>query len=229
MVTISEFSRQEIARWFRLPEERISVIPLGVDETWFEIQGAEILDRVRSTYSLPDHFFLFIGTLQPRKNLDCALAAHQLLPREQRMQFPLVVVGRAGWECGQLIERLQADGAAVRWLRYVPQDDLPAILRLATALVFPSLYEGFGLPVLEAFAAGTPVIASNTTSVPEVAGDAAMLLDPQDPSAWRDAMQALAGDDRLAQHYRARGLARARLFPWEATAAALADLYRRMV
>lgn len=226
VLTISEFSRREIARWFRLPASRISVIPLGVDARWFETPEPAERECVRQDYALPGRFFLFVGTLQPRKNLERLVQAHALLPAEVRRDFPLIIVGRRGWGCEELVGRLEGAGLPdVRWLSYVPDADLPGMLALATALVFPSLYEGFGLPVLEAFAAGTPVIASSATSVPEVAGDAALLVDPMDTGAWCEAMRTLAGDENLAGCLREKGRARARLFSWDRTTAELARLY----
>lgn len=229
VLTISEFSRQEIAHWFRLPESRISVIPLGVDARWFEAPGAAVRERVRQDYALPGRFFLSVGTLQPRKNLERLVQAHAMLPAEVRRDCPLIVVGRRGWGCEELVGRLEGGRLPdVRWLSYVPDADLPVMLTLATALVFPSLYEGFGLPVLEAFAAGTPVIASSATSVPEVAGDAALLVDPMDTGAWCEAMRTLTGDETLAGCLREKGRARARLFSWDRTAAELARLYQKV-
>ncbi|NMG56615.1 glycosyltransferase family 4 protein [Aromatoleum aromaticum] len=230
VLTISEFSRQEIARWFRLPESRISVIPLWVDARWFETPEEAELERVRRDYALPGRFFLFVGTLQPRKNLERLVQAHAMLPANVRRDCPLIVAGRSGWGCEDLVGRLEGGGLPdVRWLSYVPDADLPVMLALATALVFPSLYEGFGLPVLEAFAAGTPVIASSAASVPEVAGDAALLADPMDARGWCEAMAALADDDTLAGRLRESGRARARLFSWDRTAAELAQLYGQVV
>lgn len=229
VLTISEFSKGEIARWFRLPESRISVIPLGVDSRWFERPEVGEFERVRRIYALPERYFLFVGTLQPRKNLERLVQAHALLPASLRRDCPLIVVGRRGWGCEDLAGRLEGGVLPdVRWLSYVPDGDLPVMLAAATALVFPSLYEGFGLPVLEAFAAGTPVIASAATSVPEVAGDAALLVDPMDAAGWCDSMRMLAGDEALAERLRDKGRARARLFSWEQTAAKLAGLYEKV-
>lgn len=226
VLTISDFSRQEIARWFKLPETGISVIPLGVDARWFVSPADSERQRVREVYALPERFFVFVGTLQPRKNLECVVRAHQGLPQALRKACPLIVVGRRGWGCDALAARLQAgDDPGVRWLQYLPGADLQTVVGLATALVFPSLYEGFGLPVLEAFAAGTPVIAANGTSIPEVAGNAAVLLDPLDHRAWRDAMHAMLHDEAMAQEYHQRGLARAAMFTWDRTAEALVGLY----
>lgn len=230
IVTISEFSRQEIACWFRIPEKKISVIPLGVDARWRAIPTAAERARVRATHQLPERFFLFIGTLQPRKNLSHLIRAYSLLPASVRHDCPLIIAGRQGWGCENLVTQLKSHAIEnVRWLEYVPGQDLPTMLNCATALVFPSLYEGFGLPVLEAFAAHTPVIASSTTSLPEVAGDAALLVPPNDINGWREAMYAVWQDPHLAESLKNKGAAWVKAFSWEDTTAALHKLYAKLI
>lgn len=229
ILTISEFSRQEIARWFRIPEKKISVIPLGVDARWRAIPDAAERARVRAVHQLPERFFLFIGTLQPRKNLAHLIRAYSLLPTSMRQDCPLIIAGRQGWGCDHLVAQLKAHAIEnVRWLEYVPGQDLPTMLNCATALVFPSLYEGFGLPVLEAFAAHTPVIASSTTSLPEVAGDAAVLVRPDDIDGWREAMYAVWHNPHLAESLKNKGTARVEAFSWERTTTALHKLYSKL-
>lgn len=230
VITISEFSRGELVRWFGLPAERVSAIPLGVDEAWFGSPGDAALAKVVRQYALPERYFLFVGTLQPRKNLAALIAAHQALPRQMRGDVPLVVVGRAGWGCEQEVRALEdGDEGRIRWLKYLPDADLLLVLKQASALVFPSLYEGFGLPVLEAFAAGVPVVTSRTSCLPETAGDAAVLVDPANPGEIAEAMKTLIGDASFAQELATRGSMRARLFTWERTAAMTQDVYRRVL
>ena len=218
IITISEYSRIEIAQWFKIPEKRISVIPLGVDERWFATPAPEALERVRSHYQLPARFFLSVGTLQPRKNIRTLIAAHRMLSPALRLEVPLLVVGKAGWGCEDVVAQLtHGDGGTLRWLRYVPDADMLPLLRQASALVFPSLHEGFGLPVLEAFAAQVPVIASSTTAVPEVAGQGAFLADPMVPGAWADAMRHLLSAGPKIDAMKMSGLNRARKFSWSET------------
>ena len=225
IITISEYSKNEIVQWFRIPEERISVIPLGVDERWFSKPAAESLERVRRRYQLPDHFFLSVGTLQPRKNIGMLIAAHRMLPRALRCEVPLVVAGKAGWGCDDVSAQLKyGDDGALRWLHYVPDADMLPLLQQAAALVFPSLHEGFGLPVLEAFAAQIPVIASNSTALPEVMGEAGLLMDPLDPGVWAEAMRYVLADVGLAA-MRLRGLNRAKEFAWDKTCLATKQAY----
>jgi alpha-1,3-rhamnosyl/mannosyltransferase len=230
VVTISEHAKQELMQWFRLPEKRITVTPLGVDQRWFVTPTTSDIGRVNAEYALPERFFLFVGTLQPRKNVYQLIAAHRRLPDTVRREFPLVVVGRAGWGCNAEVAALnEGDQGALRWLRYVPDGDLVPLVSRATALVFPSLHEGFGLPVLEAFAVGIPVLSSNATSLPEVAGDSAILFDPNQSDEIAEAMKLLINDDVLAKKLRVRGRERAALFTWERTAEMTADVYRRVL
>ena len=229
IITISDYSKIDLIRYFGLHENKISVIPLGVDERWFVKPDADQLNKVRQQYQLPANFFLFVGTLQPRKNVAKLIDAHRRLPVSTREAFPLVIVGRLGWDSEDTVERLRVEDPWVRWLRYVPNEDLPGILRCAFALVFPSLYEGFGLPLLEAFASELPVITSNSTSLPEVAGDAAILIEPENIDSISNAMLALTEDSAKAQQLRDRGLLRAKSFTWNKTAMATLEIYRRFV
>lgn len=220
VITISEYSKRAIVEHFRIAPERISVVPLGVHARFFETIDEAARADVRKRLDLPARFFLCVGTLQPRKNLERVLDAHASLPAALRRDVPLVVVGRAGWGCEHVVARLRAMEAehSVRWLQYLPDFDVRALMQSASALVFASLCEGFGLPVVEAFAAGLPVIASNTTSVPEVAGDAAILVDPTDAGEIADAMRLVIDAPRTLDALRSAGLARARTFSWQACA-----------
>ncbi len=230
VITISEYSRQEIVAHFRLPEERITSIPLGVGAQWFAPVDESVEKSVRLRHALPERYFVSVGTLQPRKNIGRLLLAHASLPESLQRDFPLVVVGKPGWGCEDVIA--QFTGGAfkhVRWLRHLPDADLQVVIKRATALVFPSLHEGFGLPVLEAFAAGVPVVASNTTSIPEVAGDAALLIDPLRIDQLADAMRRVAENSELAGQLVARGRDRVRAFTWQACAEKTLRVYETML
>jgi glycosyltransferase involved in cell wall biosynthesis len=231
VITISEFSRTEVAKHFRIPESRITVTPLGVDDRYFERLTGDGADAVLRKYGVPEQFFVFVGTLQPRKNVERIVQAHEALPPALRARCPLLVVGRNGWGCDGLVAKLNAgtpDGP-VRWLQSVNDFEKRVLMQRSTALVFPSLFEGFGLPVLEGFASQTPVITSNSTSLPEVAADAAWMLDPMDVHAMADAMATLATDQALAQDFAAKGLERARTFTWDACAAQTLKVYERVL
>ena len=231
VVTISEYSRQEIETHFGVPTEKISVIPLGVDERWFRPIAKETINETLSRYGLPEQFFLFVGTLQPRKNIGRVIEAHRSLPEGVRNEVPLVIVGRAGWQCDEIVNALVSGtyGKSVLWLKHLSDDDLLAVMKAATALVFPSLYEGFGLPVLEAFAAGTPVITSDGTSLPEVAGDAALLVNPVDVTSIAEAMLRLLEIPELVNLLREKGYVRARSHSWDRTALMTLEVYRQVL
>ncbi len=230
VITISEHSREQIQDFFRVPGERISVVPLGVDQRWFTPCDALAAARVRQHYRLPERFFVFIGTLQPRKNLARIIRAHQSLPGSMQRDIPLLIIGRQGWGCDTELELLRdVDPQRQRWLNYVAEPDLKPLLQQSTALVFPSLHEGFGLPVLEAFGAGVPVLSSNTTSLPEVAGKAALLVDPLSQDAIAAGMRDLVENESLRASLVTAGRIRAEKFTWERTAAMTESVYEMLL
>jgi alpha-1,3-rhamnosyl/mannosyltransferase len=207
------------------------VTPLGVDERYFDRLSGNAAEHVLSQYALPDQFFIFIGTLQPRKNVERIVQAHEMLPAALRTQCPLLIVGRNGWGCDELVSKLNTGqpNGPVRWLQNINDFEKRVMMQHATALVFPSLLEGFGLPVLEGFASQTPVITSNTSSLPEVAGDAAWTLDPTNVHSIAEAMQTLATDQALARHFVQKGLARANMFTWDACAERTLKVYEQVL
>lgn len=231
IITISEYSKLELAKWTGISPNKISVIPLGVDKRWFrEVPAAEFA-QVRARFSLPERFFISVGTLQPRKNIEGAILAHRSMPLTERQRVPLVIVGRAGWKCEAVLKMIGEDtsSGAVRWLQHVPESDLLAVVKSASALVFASLAEGFGLPVLEAFAAQVPVVTSTTTSLPEVTGDAALTVDPLDIAGLSAAMTRVIGDEALAIDLKQRGLVRAQSFNWQVCAATTVGVYQEVL
>jgi alpha-1,3-rhamnosyl/mannosyltransferase len=231
IITISEYSKQELCKWTGVPAERISVVPLGVDTRWFREVAAEEFALVRAKFKLPSQYFISVGTLQPRKNIGAVIAAHRAMSLAQRKQTPLVIVGRAGWKCEVEIKQIEADATtgAIIWLQHVSDKELLPILKAAQALLFPSLAEGFGLPVLEAYAAGVPVITSNTTSIPEVAGDAALTVNPLNVDSIAQSMQQIMGDSLLRDKLISLGGARARSFSWDKCAEETELRYRRLL
>lgn len=231
VLTISESSKADIVAHFGIRPEKISVAPLGVEARYFEPVDAAARAGTLRRHGLPAQFYLFVGTLQPRKNLGRLLDAHAALAPALRDDCPLVVVGRAGWGCAAEVARLEAGaaGGRVRWLRYLPEAELRALLQTARALVLPSLHEGFGLPMVEAFASGLPVIAAGAGALPEVAAGAALLVDPLDVGALADAMRRVLLEPGLAGRLAAAGQARARQLSWEACAARTLAAYRRVL
>jgi alpha-1,3-rhamnosyl/mannosyltransferase len=219
----------EVVEHYHVPESRIAVTPLGVDDAWFVAPAADALAATLRRYGLARGYLLFVGTLQPRKNVERVIEAYGRLPPALRASFDLVVVGKLGWSAAPIVAKLrERTGEGVRWLERVPDTDLRMLYRGAAGFVFPSLYEGFGLPVLEAFASGLPVVTSNVTSLPEVAGDAALLVDPLDIDAITQAVTRILEDRALADSLRTKGVARARGFTWEACAAKTAAVLRQM-
>lgn len=231
VVTISEFAKTQIIEHFGIAAHQISVVPLGVDQRFYDRLDPGIVQSVRLAHDLQRPYFLCIGTLQPRKNVHRVIDAYQSLPPHLLKTHDLVIVGRNGWGSEALLQRLHSlsPQSGVRWLGGIPDVDKRALLQNASALVFPSLSEGFGLPVLEAFASQTPVIASNTTSLPEIAADAALLIDPCDTSAIAHAMQHLADNPSHAAQLCAHGLARSRQYSWQTCAQQTSAIYQRML
>ena len=228
IITISEYSKADIVHYFGIPAERVSVTHLGVDPAFAQPVAQAVKTAVLARYALQPGFFVFVGTIQPRKNVARIIEAHRMLPEAIQKAYPLVIVGRNGWGTDALLPELQAleSRGCGRWLNNVTDTELHALLQSARALVYPSLYEGFGLPVLEGFAAGLPVISSNTTSIPEVAGDAASLVNPERSDEIADAMRRLAEDGVLAADMAERGRQRVKEFTWAACARQTLDVYQ---
>lgn len=220
LITISSFSADDISDIFKVDRAQIEVIPLAVDPIYFVPVAEEQKQAALNKYGLSKGFFIFIGTLQPRKNIERLLSAHQALTQATQREHPLVLVGSEGWLTGDLMVRLhQAQSmGCVKWLKYIPREDLHALLQCACATVYPSLYEGFGLPLLESFAAGTPVLSSKTTSIPEVAAKAALLVDPYSVDAIAQGMQDLLQSASLREKLIQRARERALQFTWQKTA-----------
>ena len=231
IITISDFSATDIADCWGMDPSRIVSIPLGVDQAYFDIVEDAQRQSVLQRYGLRPGYFIFVGTLQPRKNVERIVAAHASLPPAYRLAHPLVIAGQQGWSSEALrqgLADLESSGFG-RWLNYVPRADIFALLQSAQALVFPSLYEGFGLPVLEGFASRIPVITSNTTSLPEVAGDAALMVDPESVDQIAQAMRRCIDDVSERPTLVTRGLEQAKRFTWEATAERTLAVYRSML
>ncbi len=229
-------TQRDLIRYYGLPADKISVVYPGRDETLAPVTAPSELAAVRARYDLQQPYLLYVGTLHPRKNLVRLVQAFgQLLsqPATGPANPILVLAGQKGWlyhEISDEMRRLGLQGR-VRLTGYLPDNDLAALLSGAVAFVFPSLYEGFGLPVLEAMACGTPVVCSQCSSLPEVAGDAALLVDPLDLEAITAALVRIVGDESLRRELVQRGFQQAQQFSWRRCAqealAALEEAYRR--
>ncbi|MEB0047074.1 MULTISPECIES: glycosyltransferase family 1 protein [unclassified Pseudomonas] len=229
ILTDSQYIADEAQRYFALPAERFVVAPLGVAAR-FHPREPETIDAVLKAHGVDARdYFLCVGTLEPRKNLTLALRAHARLTQADRQRFPLLIVGMAGWRRDQFSAELAKALAAghVCLLGYLPDEQVAQLLAGARALIFPSLYEGFGLPVLEAMASGTPVILSRFSAMPEVAGAAGNYIEPDEPDGLRDAMSRLIDDKMHWQACREAGLQQAKIFSWERCAKMTTRAYRQ--
>ena len=228
IVTVSESARRDLLRLHGVAGDRVSVVHEAASPAFHPIDDRAELDRVRALYKLPPRFVLYVGTIEPRKNLTRLVDAFAEA-RARGVAHHLVCVGPYGWSSRDLsgrIERLGLNGV-VHFTGYARFEDLPAIYNLGDFFVFPSLYEGFGLPVVEAMASGIPVITSNTSSLGEIAADAAETIDPTSTDALTDAIVRLAADPDRRRHLSERGLQRARTFSWTQTAKEMLAVYHR--
>jgi len=222
VITISEFSKKELMELYGVEPERITVTHLAAGIRRSGATGREF----------PPRYFLFVGTIEPRKNLGNLLEAWRIArDRRPGWDYKLAIAGGFGWKDKTALQQVRDAGierdAIV--LDYVAEEDLSSLYGRAEALVFPSLYEGFGLPVLEAMAMGTPVLASRAPAIPEVAGDAAIYFDANDPGDMADAILRISGDGALREEMSRRGLDRARLFSWKETAGKTLAVYRGLL
>ena len=224
IITISESSRQDVHRFLGVPLSQIDVVVPGVDPVYHPLPAADV-SAFRQKQGVA-RFVLHVGTLQPRKNIPVLLKA---MARLDDPAIKLVLVGGKGWLYDDIFQQVQALGLAERviFTGYVPDDDLPLWYNAAELLVFPSVYEGFGLPVVEAMACGTPVIAANSSSLPEAVGDAGLLFAPSDVETLANQMTAVLTDINLQNKLRQQGLAHAQTFSWERAGRETAAVYKR--
>jgi len=229
VVCVSECVRDLVAHEFKLPSERLAVVYNGVGENFHPMPRLQASRIVSERYGLFRPYMLFVGQLKARKNIVRILEAFHRFRRETHNDLVLVLAGRRSWTCDgidETIERLHLRDAVVE-LGHIGWQDLPALYNAAEMLVFPSLWEGFGIPVIEAIACGTPVITSNLSALPEVAGGSALLVDPYSVDDLAGAMQRLVDDSDLRKELRAKGLERARKFSWKNTAEQTLAVYGR--
>ena len=227
VIAISQSTARDLVATFGIRADKIDVAVPGVDPGFTPLPEAEV-EAFRARAGLPDRFLLFVGTLEPRKNLPVLLRAYAQLPAADRAAVPLVLAGGKGWMFDDVFRTIEANGLSdsVHLPGYVPADDLPLWYNAAETFVYPSVFEGFGLPVVEALACGSPALVSDASSLPEAAGDG-VLLPPDDVDAWTGALAHAIHDPAWRADEAARGRAHAAAFTWAHTAAQTVASYRR--
>lgn len=222
LIAVSQYTKDELIRTYGRPAGEISVVHHGVTLP----SPGETSDTLRKRFGLSARFLLFVGSFQPRKNIPRLLEAYERLAAEDEDAPDLVLVGGGGWKENRIVDRIRSSPRAARIhvLRRVSREELAGFYHEADVFVLPSLSEGFGMPILEAMMAGTPVVTSNTSSLPEVAGNAALLVDPHDVHAIAQAIRRMLRDRSFRDERVRRGRARAEAFSWENAATATADV-----
>lgn len=222
IITISESSKKEIVEYYRVEPERIVIIPPAVDHDVFKPQEYKQIAQIRNKYKINRSYILYTGTLEPRKNIIGILDAYARLPKSMHNKFQLVLAGGKGWLDHEIQEKLEDyKDLEVVLTGYVPDEDLPALYSGASVFVYPSFYEGFGMPPLEAMACGVPVITSNNSSLPEVVGTAGITIEAKDTSSLAKNIQRVITDKKLANKMKKDGLIQANKFSWTESAVKL--------
>lgn len=223
ILAVSEYTKQTLVSEFGIHPEKISVGLLGIDRDRYRYNlPIGMLRHIRNTYNLPGEFILFIGTLEPRKNLARLIKAFEAVETEAS----LVIAGKLGWRYSEVMDLIDSSPKRrqITYLGYVPEEDKPGLIKLSKVFAWPSLYEGFGLPVLEAMAVGTPVLTSNVTSLPEVVGDSALTVNPYNTADIAAGLEILLTDQAVRENNIAKGLHRSQQFDWSKTARSLHQL-----
>lgn len=232
VVTDSEFSRTEIVKYFPWCAGKLRVVPCGVDTKKFQPCGdAQKIDDVKASLGIEGEYFLYLGTIEPRKNLERLISAYNAFSKKAANPPKLVLAGGKGWLYDGIFSRVKSLGLEdkVIFTKYVPSGDMNALMSGALAFVFPSLYEGFGMPPLEAMACGVPVLVSGEASLPEVTGDCAVIVDPYDVKSIARGLYKLYTNEPLRRDLSRRGLERAKEFTWDRSALMLHDIYKELV
>lgn len=227
VITVSNSSKRDLVEYLDLNPEKIAVVYQGIEARFFEPPREERLIQVRHKYRLPSKFILSVGTIEPRKNLNNLISAFEILMSKGAIGHSLVIVGRKGWQRALNIPQSLKDSIVLTG--FVEDGDLPLVYRLSDLFVFPSIYEGFGFPMLEAMASGVPVVASNLSSLPEVGGDSCIYADPFSPTDIADNIEKLVSDKSLRENLTTKGSLRARLFSWQRTAKETIQVYRETI
>jgi glycosyltransferase involved in cell wall biosynthesis len=229
IVTISENAKREIIEEYGTDPDKITVAPPAVDLEDFYPRGADEIEKVKAKYNITKPYILYMGTLEPRKNVNGVLNAYAALGEELRDKYTLVLAGGKGWLDNTIKQRLdELAGLDIITTGYVPDEDRPVLDSGAEVFVYPSFYEGFGMPVLEAIACGAPTITANNSSLPEVIGDAGLVVDAKDTAAITHGLERVLNDPELAARMRAKGLDQAKKFSWEESAKKLHEIIEKV-
>lgn len=231
VITISESTKKDIIKTLGIQEEKIVVIPLAADKKFMERISREDINKVKTKYNLPEKYILHIGTLEPRKNLGFLIEVFSEVVKDKKTHdWNLVITGKKGWHYRELYQKVKELGleSKVIFTGYFDEADKPALYKGAAVFAFPSLYEGFGLPLLEAMASGVPVISSNASSMPEVVGDAGILISPQDKALWVKSIKKVLSEGKLRDKMRVENKKQAANFSWEKTAKKTAEVYKEV-
>jgi len=228
IIAVSYSTKQDLLKYFKVADKQIKVIHEAADEK-FQPLDKETIQKFKTKYNLNSPFILYVGTLEPRKNIPTLIKAFYNL-RKYNLPHKLVITGKKGWKYNsifEIIEKFDIQGDVI-FTGYMPDEDLPALYNAADLFVYPSLYEGFGLPPLEAMSSGCPVITSNTSSLPEVVGDAGIMIDPYDVDTLTSSIYKVLTNDGLKADMVEKGLERAKMFSWEKTAKETLKIYREI-
>ncbi|MBL4935855.1 glycosyltransferase family 4 protein [Clostridium sp. YIM B02515] len=230
LITVSERSKQDILKFFPIDEDKVFVTPLAADDKYKPLDKEKCKNLIAYIYGINNPFILYIGGFSPRKNVKALITAFSKIYKKLDKNYDLVIVG-ATRDQGQYLSEFSGNlelSSKIKFTGYAPEEHLPILYNASEAFVYPSLYEGFGLPPLEAMNCGTPVITSNITSIPEVVGDAGLLINPYDETELMESLIKLLNDDKLKTYYSIKGLERAKNFSWEKTSKNTLEVYKKV-
>jgi len=230
IITCSQFSKKEICKYLELADDKVSVTPLGVDQSYFDRKSEEEIHKIKNKYKIPEKYFIYICSIQPRKNIIRLLEAHQSLSDKIGKEIPIVFVGKFLWDDGNIMKTIQLaqeDKRAI-WINYISEEEKICLLQGSIGVPFVSLYEGFGLPIIEAFAAQVPIFGSNYSSFPEVGGDRLPLIDPYSANSIKGGLELLI-NKRVSGAEVHLNFERASLFSWENTAIETIKVYQSQI
>lgn len=231
IITVSQNSKKEIMEYLNIEDSKVKMVPPGIDESLYGMKlELESANRVKEKYKLPENYFLYLGTLEPRKNVESIIDAFVLYKKSNKDNMKLVVAGGKGWMYESIFNRVEKHGIAgdVIFTGYVDENHKAIVYKMAKAFIFPSLYEGFGMPVLEAMALGVPVITSNTSSLPEVCGEAAILIEPRNIDAIVKGMELLSYNNDFREKLIVKGLEQSKKFTWKKSVESLVEIYKEL-